>query len=226
MTTQKLTQKQQDILVGCLLGDANLQTFNEGKTWRLRMIHKAAHQGYLFHKYEIVKDFVTSPPVYGEVFDERTQKTYKRWSFNSVTTGSLRFLAQKFYVYDKIQQKWVKQVPSDIGNLLTPEGLAYWYMDDGALKWKGKSNAVRLCTDSFSEQNVNLLREVLKNKFQLETSIQRKDGCPRINIKERSYQTLRSLVLSYLHPNMYYKFPDGNYGVLENEDLALDLEDK
>ena len=39
--TQNLTQKQQDILVGCLLGDANLQTFNQGSTWRLRMIQKS-----------------------------------------------------------------------------------------------------------------------------------------------------------------------------------------
>lgn len=222
----KLNQQQQDILVGCLLGDANLQTFNQGKTWRLRMLQKAAHQGYLFHKYEIFKDLVKSSPSYGEINDERTDKTYKRWYFNSITTGSLRFLAQKFYIFDNVQKKWVKQVPSDIGELLTPEGLAYWYMDDGALKWKGKSNAVRLCTDSFSEQNVNQLRDVLKQKFQLETSLQRKDGRPRIHIKERSYPKLRSLVLSYLHPNMYYKFPDGNYGVLEDEDLSLDLQDK
>lgn len=224
--TQKLTQNQQDILVGCLLGDANLQTFNQGRTWRLRMLQKAAHQGYLFNKYDIFKDLVSSPPIYGETFDQRTEKTYKRWYFNSITSSSFRFLAQKFYTYDDINQKWVKRVPSDIGELLTPVGLAYWYMDDGALKWKGKSNAVRLCTDSFLEQEVNLLRNVLKDKFQLETSIQRKDGRPRINIKERSYPKLRELVIEHLHPNMYYKFPSGNLGVLEGEDLSLDLEDK
>jgi hypothetical protein len=224
--TEKLNQNQQDILVGCLLGDANLQTFNQGRTWRLRMLQKAAHQGYLFYKYEVFKNFVTSPPIYGETFDERTEKTYKRWYFNSTTSSSFRFLAQKFYVLDPTQQRWVKRVPPDIGELLTPVGLAYWYMDDGALKWKGKSNAVRLCTDSFSEQDVNLLRDVLKKKFQLETSIQRKEGRPRINIKERSYTKLRELVLEHLHPNMYYKFPDGNYGVIEGEDLSLDLEDK
>lgn len=224
--TQKLNQNQQDILVGCLLGDANLQTETQGRTWRLRMLQKAAHQGYLFHKYEVFKDFVTSPPIYGETFDERTNKTYKRWYFNSTVSGSFSYFAQKFYIFDSTLQKWVKRVPLDIGELLTPIGLAYWYMDDGALKWKGKSNAVRLCTDSFSEQDVNILRNVLKDKFQLETSIQRKDGRPRINIKERSYPKLRELVLEHLHTNMYYKFPDGNYGVLEGEDLSLDLEDK
>lgn len=222
----KLTPNQQDILVGCLLGDANLQTSNNGKTWRLRMLQKAAHEGYLFHKYRVFEDLCSSPPIYGETVDERTGNTYKRWYFNSTTSPSLRFLAKKFYTYDQAQAKWVKKVPPDIGELLTPVGLAYWYMDNGALKWRGKSNAVRLCTDSFSEQDVNLLRNVLKDKFELETSIQRKDGRPRISIKERSYPKLRELVLEHLHPNMYYKFPDGNYGVLEGEDLGLDLEDK
>jgi hypothetical protein len=52
-------------------------------------------------------------------------------------------------------QSWVKEVPSNIASLL-PRALAYWYMDDGALKWRGKSNAVRLCTDSFTIDDINL----------------------------------------------------------------------
>ena len=35
-----LTNDMRGIIVGLLLGDANLQTFTkEGKTWRLRIIH-------------------------------------------------------------------------------------------------------------------------------------------------------------------------------------------
>lgn len=220
---QKLNEEQQEVLVGCLLGDANLQTFNNGVTWRIRIIHKAAHEGYLFKKYRLFKNLCSSPPAYAEVFDERTKKTYNRWFFNSQVNASLRFLAQKFYIYDPATERWIKRVPSDIEQLLTPKGLAYWYMDDGALKWKGKSNAVRLCTDSFSEEDVKLLCKVLKNKFHLETSIQRKDCRPRIYIKEKSYPKLRELVLEHLHPNMYYKFPDGKGGILEEEDLSSDF---
>jgi hypothetical protein len=46
-----LTPEQQEVLVGSLLGDANLQTETNGQTWRLRIIQK--DKDYLFHKYEI-----------------------------------------------------------------------------------------------------------------------------------------------------------------------------
>ena len=48
----KLTQLQKDLLFGSLLGDGNLQTNSNGKTWRYRAIHKSQHKEYLFHKYE------------------------------------------------------------------------------------------------------------------------------------------------------------------------------
>jgi hypothetical protein len=54
--------------------------------------------------------------------------------------------------------------------------MAYWYMDDGALKWRGKSNAVRLCTDSFSTDEILLLKETLETKFSLKVSLQKKDS--------------------------------------------------
>jgi hypothetical protein len=46
-------------------------------------------------------------------------------------------------------------------------------MDDGALKWRGKSNAVRLCTDSFTIDDINLLKKVLETKFSLKVSFKR-----------------------------------------------------
>jgi hypothetical protein len=98
--------------------------------------------------------------------------------------------------------------------LLSSRAIAYWYMDDGSLKWKGKSNAVRFCTDSYSEEGVTRLQDVLFERFHIETTIQRKNGKPRIATIERSYQNLAEVVLPYLHPSMYYKFPDGNKGVL------------
>jgi hypothetical protein len=51
-----LTVLQKDILVGCLLGDANLQTNTQGRTWRLRMLHGENQKEYLDAKYEIFKE--------------------------------------------------------------------------------------------------------------------------------------------------------------------------
>jgi hypothetical protein len=42
-------------------------------------------------------------------------------------------------------------------------------MDDGSLKYLNKSNAMRICTDSFSEGGVKLLQEALKDLYNIET---------------------------------------------------------
>ena len=52
MTT--LTTQQKDLIFGTLLGDGNLQTANNGRTWRYRAIQKKEHKNYLFHKYQVL----------------------------------------------------------------------------------------------------------------------------------------------------------------------------
>lgn len=211
---------QFDLLIGSLLGDANLQTENN-RTWRARFIHKAIHEPYIRHKYELLSTFCNTEPKYSSYFDNRTQKTYSRYQFNTLTSSHFRFLAGMFYIQEN--GVWVKIVPKNIKKFLTPRALAYWYMDDGALKWKGHSNAVRLCTDSFSSSEVYILKSALEENFKLKCSIQKKDGKNRISILEESYLELKSLIFPYLLPCMYYKFPDGNFGVLEDEDISQDI---
>lgn len=214
------TQLQKDILVGCLLGNANLQTDN-GQLWRAQFLHKAIHLPYIEHKYLALKEFCNQKPLYASYYDEKTKKTYDRYSFVTITTDNFRFWGNMFY---KNQNGiWKKKVPKNIKKFLTPRALAYWYMDDGALKWQGHSNAVRLCTDSFSVSEVNLLKEALQENFQLKCSLQSKNNINRISILEESYLTLRDLVLPHVLPSMYYKFPDGKGGVFNNEDISNDI---
>jgi hypothetical protein len=217
----RFSQIQFDLLIGSLLGDANLQTQNNGQTWRARFLHKAIHQPYIYHKYEILKEFCNQGPSYSSYYDERTKKNYERYFFNTLTNDEFRFLGNLFYKKENLS--WKKHIPINIEKYLTPRAIAYWYMDDGALKWKGKSNAVRFCTDSFLDSEIKLLVDVLQKNFNLKCSLQKKNNISRISVLESSYPQLRELILPYLLPCMYYKFPDGNYGVLNEEDISNDI---
>lgn len=217
-----LTQVQKDLLVGTLLGDGNCQTQTSGNTWRYRAVHKLAHESYLLHKYETLKDFCPTPPKLSVISDPRTNKEYSRYTFQTVTADEFRYYGQLFYKKQN-DNSWKKQVPSNVASLLTPRALAYWYMDDGALKWRGKSNAVRICTDSFSTDEIYLLKNVLETSFSLKVSLQKKDSIERLSILEESYPKLKDLIVPYLLPCMYYKFPDGNKGVYDNQDISNDI---
>ena len=124
-----------------------------------------------------------------------------RWSFSTTQQACFRFYGHQFYNGN------YKKVPKLIHRWLTPRGIAYWYMDDGAQKWKGKSLGVRLCTDNFVYQDVQRLAHVLHTKYVLKTSLQKKSTHWRIYISSYSYDILKNLIFVYIRESMQYKFP-------------------
>lgn len=83
-------------------------------------------------------------------------------------------------------------------------------MGDGY--WATDSKTIVICTDSFSLSEVKLLIEVLKFKFNLLATVQRrvksnKEVCWRIRFSSKSpnISLLISLVKPYFIPSMFYK---------------------
>jgi hypothetical protein len=66
---------------------------------------------------------------------------------------------------------------------------------------------VRIATNSFELEEVQFLAEILKNKFNLDCTVQELKVINKqsIYIKGSSIPTLREIVLPYLHPSMVYK---------------------
>lgn len=211
-----LNEEQKDFLFGTLLGDGSLQTFSDGRTWRYRAVHKKAHKEYILHKYQMVKSFCSTGLIYGEVFDWRTGRMAKRYYFNTKVDPSLKFYADMFLTRDPDDpQTWIKNVPLNVEKFLNPRALAYFYMDDGALKWLGHSNAMRICTEGFTVEGVKRLQKALKNRYDLKTSLSKKrleDGSIRyrITILEESSADFREIIRPYLVNCMKYKCSDGN----------------
>ena len=75
-------------------------------------------------------------------------------------------------------------------------------MDDG-----GKDgNGLLLYTDSFSKEEVFMLIQALKNKFNLDTNMRHiKKKQYKIYVKINSMELLRNIVKPYKGPGMLYK---------------------
>nr|YP_009710750.1 LAGLIDADG endonuclease type 2 [Amanita thiersii]QFZ98698.1 LAGLIDADG endonuclease type 2 [Amanita thiersii] len=95
----------------------------------------------------------------------------------------------------------IKTVPHDL-SLLTPIALAHWIMQDGA---RGTSNGLYLCTDSFSFSEVNRLKDYLTERYKIKCTIHKVNGRFRIYILAKYVQTIRELVVPYMHDSMKYK---------------------
>jgi hypothetical protein len=219
----QLIQDQKDLLIGTLLGNGNLQTETKGRNWRYRALHKAEHKPYLDHKYDLLKDFCSTGPIYSKIFDLRTNKYYERYYINTKTNDCFRFYGNLFYTLDPKTQRMIKDVPINIEKFLTPKAVAYWYMDDGSCRWLGHSNAMGICTESFSTDGVHRLQKALKNLFKISTSLGKKTRSVngkrvlvgyRIHINEANSKPFRELIQPYLVDCMKYKVTDGNRGHL------------
>ena len=107
------------------------------------------------------------------------------------------------YLWDLFYKDKIKIVPSNIGDLLTEVGLAYWIMDDGGL---GSNDTLNLHTESYTLDEVNLLIEVLKRNFTINSrkSLKRPQQWI-IVIPKKEVPKVADLTMSYMHPSMYYK---------------------
>lgn len=193
-----LSSIQQEILVGGLLGDLSLTRGKPNHNARLAVRHSTGQTDYANHLFEVFKAFCTPnlKPVLVSFFDKRTNQQYFNISFFTRSLPCFNYYRDLFY------PNGVKVVPSNIGEILTARGLAYWAMDDG---YKDR-NAFRFATESFSLSDVELLIKVMKENFDLDCSINTvKSKYYRIYVSVHSMDKFRSLVSPFFIPSMMYK---------------------
>ena len=194
----KLSQEQREVLMGILLGDAHLETQNQGRTYRVKIEQSLKHQDYVQHLYEIFKPWVLTPPQ----SKEKSYRGHTSWNcwFQTVSHAAFRFYAHQFYVEGQ------RRVPRLIHRWLKPRALSYWFMDDGSMKSR-QSKGVILNTQSYPLNDVQRLVDVLQGNFGLQAKPRKQKEGFQIYISGKSYETFRELVKPYLIDSMLYKMP-------------------
>jgi len=194
----KLSRQQREAVVGLLLGDAHLETQNGGRTYRLKIEYSVKKKEYCMHIYQLFKEWVLTPPREKQARNNGHQSV--NIAFSTLSHGAFRFYAQQFYKEGK------KVVPPIIKKLLTPIGLAYWFMDDGSIK-SHESKGVIFNTQGFKNQDVDLLVEVLKSKWGLNAWKRKQKEGNQIYVSGYDLDKFLQLIGNLIHPIMRYKLP-------------------
>lgn len=200
------------VLVGCLLGDchANISKTNTPGT-RFHFKQSGRHKDYLFFLYDFFQErgycSKSLPREYKTILKNtlNVSKTYYGYEFYLFTFSSLNWLYFLFY------NNGTKTIRPELINYLTPMSLAFLIMDDGG--WVSGSKSVRIATNNFTKEEVELLKSMFETKFGLNCTVQllsKKGGnTPKdkysIYVKVSSLPKLRELVLPYMHSSMMYK---------------------
>jgi len=194
----KLPLPLNDIIIGLLLGDLHA---SKGSLKNTRLIFEQGdiHSDYLFHLYDLFKNFCKTEPKITKRFDKRTNKFYTRIKFSTLSSPLFNYYLDLFYVNN------IKIIPANLGEILTARSLAYWAMDDGSKTGTG----FRLNTQSYTKVENLLLIQILKDKFDLDCSLHLSgNNQQRIYIKTRSMLKFKDLVSPYFHESMMYKLTE------------------
>ena len=184
------------VLVGALLGDGYAERLPSGGV-RFRFRQSVKHKEYIFWLCDFFnkRGYCTNnTPV---KFKQKLIDTYHEgYRFNTYAYTSWIDIYKLFY-----NSRKKKVIPNNIENLLTPLTLAIWIMDDGTFKYSG----VRIATNCFKKQEVELLVRALDSKFNIKSTLHKNNNNYQLYIKKESMFLLKKLVVPHMIPSMFYK---------------------
>lgn len=187
------------IFYGTLLGDSHLEKRNNNVRFSFQQENRNVE--YLHWLWETL-----AQSGYCSLDKPRLRKRLGRggrirfyYRFNSYTFSSLNYIYDEFYK----EGSMIKRVPNNIEQNLTPLALACWIMDDGGRCGQG----LKLSTQGFPREDVELLIEVLKNKWDLQGNLNKSGKINQwiIYIPKSQIPKLQQLVSPFIVNSMKYK---------------------
>src|SRR3989338_11531756 len=158
----QLTSKQRSFIIGSMLGDATMRVGQKAKNANLKIDHGLEQKEYVFWKYEILKNFVTTPPKLSYRTTKEGVRYQKSWWFRTLRHPVLTEIYNQFYTTDSYRCG-IKIVPGSVIDSIDSFAMAVWVMDDGSYS-QGK---IDISTYSFTLQEIEKICFIIKNKFNI-----------------------------------------------------------
>ena len=217
MVEEVFDDLQTQLVFGSLLGDAHLTEDGIFQT-----IHCTAQREYAALKHHLLgnlrdenglRDRQGNEKRDGWKKEEQRQICYFR---SRVSTAM--FKARKLCYpggEKRVSQEWL--------DIVDERGVALWFLDDGSVSRSGSRNTpvVRLHTNGFNSRSIQLLREWLKNKWGVNTFINRKEKLCQgrdmgwiISTSGPCAEKFLDLVAPYVPSCMQYKLLDAPFSSL------------
>jgi hypothetical protein len=187
------------VIFGLLLGDGYANN-RSGEGVRIAIKQSEIHKEYLFYLYNFFLDrgycSNLEPRKYTRTI-EGINKIYFGYEFNTYTFRSFLWIYNSFY------KNGQKIIPLNLEKYMNSISLSIWIMDDGG--WTG--SGVRISANSFTYEELKILKEILEKKFTLDCTIQKISINKKYSlyIKKNSINKLREITIPYFHKSMFYK---------------------
>ncbi|NEP00277.1 MAG: DNA endonuclease [Symploca sp. SIO2E9] len=186
--------EQRGILVGMLLGAAAKSNIN------FLIQHSGRQEEYILFKKELLEQITRKPVSVGRW---QTKKGYDLLRIEPKLVPLTRILVKKLY------KAGIKTITRKFLNLLTPQGIAIWFMDDGSKSFKkrdGKVHALNLCFNTNIPKPEN---EIVVAYFQqvwgFKWGLSKAKDSYRLRMGTKEGRRFLTFISPYIHESMLYK---------------------
>jgi heme/copper-type cytochrome/quinol oxidase subunit 4 len=191
------------LIIGSLLGDSHIEKRNKG----FRLIFEQCNNNveYLmwFHNFLAIRGYCNQniPKLHKRI--KKDNKVFFHYRINTYTFNSFYWIHDMFYKWDSNKQKYIKIVPSNLSEYLSPMALAILFMDDGSKT----GSSVRIATNSFTLEEINELCKILFIKYNIIATAQKagKNKGYILYIHKKSLDIFINLVNPYMINSLKYK---------------------
>jgi LAGLIDADG DNA endonuclease family/NADH-Ubiquinone oxidoreductase (complex I), chain 5 N-terminus len=210
LISKKLTSKDRigphnidiiSMIIGSTLSETHLEKRNNGIGTRVIFEQSNNNVEYLmwFHNYFSSRGYCSKTKPRLKIRIKQKGKVYFQYRVNSYTFSNFNWIHGMFYKL--VDNKYLKIVPLNIEEYLTPLTLAIWFMDAGITL----NNGARIATNCFTFEEINFLCKVLQNKYNI-IATPKKGGNNRGHIIYiNSMGLFINIIKPYLLPSFYYK---------------------
>lgn len=192
------------IILGSILGDGSLKLYKPYKNARFWVRHSWIQHEYWLWKVQQLSEIQT--PKSNRVQLPMGYSGHQKLLFQSSAKEELTQIYNITYKKNRIciRRTWL--------NHMTPLSLAVWWLDDGSIIGNGKRGV--LCTDSFSEKEVLILRRYLAVVWNIEARIgilnRRREKSKkyfRLYLNTTSLKSFFKIIMPCIPvPSMIYKY--------------------
>jgi hypothetical protein len=197
-------------LIGMILGDGHIKIdkrVKKANTGALVICHSAQQEEYCNHKAEVIRGIFGGNFSVGKYnhFLPSTGKEYPQCRFSK---GNSYFRILHNWIY----REGKKTISRKILDMLTPEGIAYWYMDDGscvvnARNKEGGISSVRCNLHTCcSKEEAQTVCDYFAETWGITFKVFKEKANYSVRVFTDEARKLQGLITGHIIPSMQYKF--------------------
>ena len=212
-----ITEEVLEYIDGFLLGDGSIpRKDTRSSSNACRLTCSLQHEEfckYLMEKFTVFKSSSTR-------YDRKNMSAGFAWDGRTKFHPDIYIQHQRWYHINE-ERKWIKSPPRDVR--ITPRSVMLWYLGDGSCVQKNNTIVIRLSTDSFTKEEVEVLADKLKEK-RIDCY---RNGDNRIQIKTSAVPDFFRFIGKESPVKCYdykFKLPDWRYEAKRMKQVATELD--